>query len=41
LEYENNPIIYPPADVLKGPIEYIRDWMDKNPRSFTKSANKV
>jgi Leucine-rich repeat (LRR) protein len=38
---ENNPLTYPPADVLKNKVQYIRDWMEKNPRSFTKSANKI
>jgi hypothetical protein len=36
-----NPIQYPPADVLKESIVYIRDWMNENPLTFVKSANKV
>ena len=38
---ENNPIQYPPADVMKEPINYIREWMSENPLTFVKSANKV
>ena len=30
-----------PADVLKQSIEYIHDWMNENPLTFVKSANKV
>jgi Leucine-rich repeat (LRR) protein len=37
----NNPIQYPPADVLEGSIVYIREWMSENPPTFVKSANKV
>jgi Leucine Rich repeats (2 copies) len=36
-----NPFQYPPADVVKKPIAYIRDWMSENPLTFVKSANKV
>jgi Leucine-rich repeat (LRR) protein len=37
----NNPITYPPADVLKKSTKYIREWMNENPLTFVKSANKV
>jgi hypothetical protein len=37
----NNPMIYPPPEVSKNYIPYIRDWMEKNPLTFVKSANKV
>jgi Leucine-rich repeat (LRR) protein len=37
----NNPIQYPPPEVLKNDIQYIRKWMEENPLAFTKSANKV
>jgi hypothetical protein len=37
----DNQIQYPPADVLKKPIAYIREWMSENPLIFVKSANKV
>jgi hypothetical protein len=41
LYYANNPIQYPPRDVMRHDIEYARKWMEENPLSFTKSANKV
>jgi Leucine-rich repeat (LRR) protein len=37
----NNPIQYPPADVLNKSTAYIREWMNENPLTFVKSANKV
>jgi hypothetical protein len=41
LACSDNPIQYPPADVMKESIPYIRDWMSENPLTFVKSANKV
>jgi Leucine-rich repeat (LRR) protein len=41
LYYSYNPIIYPPPDVIDKPLQYIRKWMDENPPTYTKSANKV
>jgi hypothetical protein len=41
LEYDVNLIQYPPADVLKESIAYIREWMSENLITFVKSANKV
>jgi Leucine-rich repeat (LRR) protein len=41
LNCNDNPIQYPPANVLKEPFTYIREWMNENPRTFVKSANKV
>jgi Leucine-rich repeat (LRR) protein len=37
----NNPIVYPPPEVLKNDVQYIRKWMEENPLTFVKSANKV
>jgi hypothetical protein len=36
-----NPSIYPPPDVIKETTEYIREWMNENPSTYTKSACKV
>jgi Leucine-rich repeat (LRR) protein len=41
LECGDNPIQYPPADVLGRLTKYIREWMHENPLTFVKSANKV
>jgi Leucine-rich repeat (LRR) protein len=41
LRCRDNPIQYPPANVSKKPIAYIREWMSENPLTFVKSANKV
>jgi len=37
----NNPIVYPPPEVLEESTKYIREWMNENPLTFVKSANKV
>jgi Leucine-rich repeat (LRR) protein len=36
-----NQLQYPPANVSKKSIAYIREWMSENPLTFVKSANKV
>ena len=36
----NNPIIYPPADLLSRNIKDIKEWMHLHPLSLTKSALK-
>jgi hypothetical protein len=38
---DNNPITYPPPYVIDRSLKYIRKWMDENPPTYTKSANKV
>ena len=41
LECSDSPLQYPPADVMKGSIADIREWMSENPLIFVKSANKI
>jgi hypothetical protein len=38
-----NPMIYPPPDVVSHHVDYIREWMSENPRpsTYIKSAYKV
>jgi len=36
----NNPFQYPPPEVLERSLKEIKEWMDKNPINFAKSASK-
>ena len=40
LQCNDNPLIYPPPEVLKNDIPFIRKWMEENPPTFVKSALK-
>jgi len=40
LQHENNPIQYPPSEVMKESLNEIREWMSENPLNFVKSAAK-
>jgi E3 ubiquitin-protein ligase SspH2 len=41
LEWHSNPLQYPPSDICEKGIGVIREWMELNPHTYTKSAYKV